>query len=116
MAFQEFVEEQLDGIAGLRFRRMFGGYGIYAGEAFFGIVHGERLYFRTSERTRIRYEQRGMSWFVTPGRKKSVKAYYEVPLAVIEQAKELKTWAREAIEIAFGATDLRSRKAARSKP
>ena len=99
-AFQEFVEEQLDGIAGLRFRRMFGGHGIYANEIFFGILHGERLYFRTDEETRTRYVEAGMSWFVTPGAKKSVKAYYEVPTALIERAKDLRVWARESIRAA----------------
>lgn len=101
-AFQEFIREQLEGVQGVRFRKMFGGFGIYAEEVFFGIIHGEHLYLRTNETTRVRYVDAGMSWFVTPGGKKSIKAYYEVPAAVIEQAKELKAWAREAISAAQG--------------
>ncbi len=34
--------------------------------------------------------------------KKSIKAYYEVPAVVIERARELKAWAREAISAAQG--------------
>jgi DNA transformation protein len=109
-AFQKFVEEQLNGIAGLQFRKMFGGHGIYAGEVFFGILHGERLYFRTNEETRARYVSAGMSWFVTPGQKKSVKAYYEVPLAAIEQVQELRVWAQEAIKVANEVLDRLPRK------
>lgn len=77
---------------------MFGGFGVYADELFFGIIHGERIYLRTNEETRIRYVEAGMSWFVTPGRKKAIKAYYEVPTEVIERARDLRVWAREAIK------------------
>ena len=35
---------------------MFGGYGLYAGEVFFGIVANGRLYFKTDDETRGRFE------------------------------------------------------------
>jgi len=82
---------------------MFGGFGIYAGELFFGILHRERLYFRINDETRKRYEKAGMDVFITPARQKTLKNYYEVPLEVIEQRNELAEWAREAVAAAKAA-------------
>lgn len=96
--FKDFVEHQLEDVPGLRFRRMFGGFGIYSGDVFFGIIHKENLYFRTNATTRKRYEDSGMTVFITPARKKALKKYYEVPLSVIEQRTELIEWARDAVK------------------
>ncbi len=100
--FQSFIQDQLEEIPGLRFRRMFSGFGIYSGEAFFGIIHKESLYFRTDERTKRRYEDVGTTFFTTRGSKKALKKYYEVPPAVIEDKRELTDWAREAVETVGG--------------
>jgi len=102
-SFQAYVEAQLEDITGLKFRRMFGGFGLYAGELFFGILHRERLYFRINDQTKKRYEKAGMDVFITPARKKALKNYYEVPLEVIEQRNELAEWAREAVSAAKSA-------------
>lgn len=87
-AFQQLVEDQLDVRANLRFRRMFGGFGLYAGEIFFGIIHGGKLYFHTNSHSRKRYEEAGTTYFVTPGGKKALRKYYEVLFAIVEQKKE----------------------------
>lgn len=50
-SFNEFVCEQLAGLPGIEFRRMFGGHGIYQREVFFGILHRGRLYFKTDDAT-----------------------------------------------------------------
>lgn len=98
-AFQRLIEEQLDALPGLRFRRMFGGYGIYAGEVFFGLISSwERLYFHTSEQTRAAYEKAGTTFFLAPGSKKPLRNYYEVPAAVIDSPAQLVKWAKTAIE------------------
>jgi DNA transformation protein len=78
---------------------MFGGHGLYAGGVFFGILHGERLFFRTNERTRKRYEACGMECFTAPGSGKALKHYYEVPFGVVENRLELIEWALESIGI-----------------
>jgi DNA transformation protein len=95
--FQKLIEYQLESIPGLAFRRMFGGFGIYSGEIFFGIIHAGRLYFHVNENTRARYENCDMTYFTAPGGKKALKYYYEVPLSAIESGIELVEWAREAI-------------------
>ena len=77
---------------------MFGGFGIYAGEAFFAVVFEGRLYFKTDARTRAAYIERGMAPF-RPSEKQSLTSYYEVPLDVIEDSPTLSVWARAAVRV-----------------
>ena len=96
--FKTFVEDQLSGLRGVVCRAMFGGYGIYQGRTFFGIIYRSRLYFKTSEATRGRYQAAGMQPF-RPSAKQTLKTYYEVPTDVVENAEELAAWAQEAIRL-----------------
>jgi DNA transformation protein len=98
-AFQRLIEDQLEALPGLRFRRMFGGFGLYAHEHFFGLLSSRvRLYFHTSEQTCREYEKAGMSCFTAPGRKMALTRYFEVPASVIDSAALLVGWAATAIE------------------
>ena len=74
---------------------MFGGYGLYRKETFFGIIHRGRLYFKTDDRTRAGYVARSMKPF-RPNVKQTLKSYYEVPVEVIEDAEQLVAWAIDA--------------------
>lgn len=94
-SFQTYVLDQLRQLGGVRSRRMFGGYGLYYDEAFFGIIYDGRLYYRTGERTRPEYERRGMERF-RPNEKQTLKSYYEIPPEVLEDPRELAEWARKA--------------------
>ena len=97
--FKTFVEDQLSSLRGVSCRAMFGGYGIYQGRTFFGILFRGQLYFKTSEATRGRYTAAGMKPF-RPSAKQTLKNYYEVPAEVVEDPDELAVWAKEAIRIA----------------
>jgi DNA transformation protein len=93
--FKDFVLDQLSGLRGATARAMFGGYGLYRGETFFGIIHKGRLYFKTDERTRPAYVEHGMKPF-RPNRKQTLKTYYEVPVEIVEDAEQLTAWAKQA--------------------
>lgn len=97
-SFKDFVLDQLRELRGLECREMFGGFGLYAGEKFFGIIFQGRLYFKTSEATREAYRTRGMEQF-QPNAKQQLTSYYEVPANVIEDAVELIAWAGEAVQV-----------------
>ena len=94
--FKDFVLDQLSGLRGVTCRPMFGGYGLYKGVVFFGIVHKGRLYFRTGEGTRSAYREAGMKPF-RPNAKQILKTYYEVPAEVAEDPERLVEWAQFAI-------------------
>lgn len=90
------VADQLGGLGEIETRRMFGGWHVSHGGVFFGIVFKERLYFKTSEKTRPRYEAMGMGPF-RPRGKVTLKTLWEVPVDIIEDADALADWALEAI-------------------
>ena len=94
-SFLDYVLEQLATIDGLHSRAMFGGYGIYCAEQFFGIVHDGRLYFKIHPDTIDDYLHHHAAVF-TPSKKQILKNYREVPVDVFEDAAQLLVWARKA--------------------
>ena len=99
-SFKDFVLDQLNGLRGVTCRSMFGGYGLYQGEVFFGIIHKSRLYFKTDEASRAAYRERGMKPF-RPNAKQTLKTFYEVPADIIEDAEQLVTWAAQTAPSLF---------------
>ena len=92
-SFRDYVSEQLGD--GVEIRPMFGGYGLYRGDRFFGILFESRLYFRTLPRDRKKYLDRGMKPF-KPNARMTLKTYFEVPADVLEERETLRAWAVEA--------------------
>jgi DNA transformation protein len=94
-SFKDFVLDQMSDLPGVVCRAMFGGYGLYRGEVFFGILHKGRLYFKTDTATAGAYRERGMKPF-RPNATQTLKTYYEVPVEVIEDQEALAVWADRA--------------------
>jgi DNA transformation protein and related proteins len=74
---------------------MFGGYGLYYGEQFFGIVHDGCLYFKTNLDTLPEFDQYHAAVFA-PAEKQVLKNYREVPADILEDRESLLFWARRA--------------------
>lgn len=87
-AFLEFVLDQLSFLPGVRAQSMFGGFGLYSNELFFGIVHKDRLYIKGSAHTMSQLKAMGMKPF-RPNAKQTLKSFYEVPLDVLESQMAL---------------------------
>ena len=100
-SFKDFVLDQLSGLSGVTCRAMFGGYGLYQGDTFFGIVHKSRLYFKTDETSRAAYRDRGMKPF-RPNARQTLKTYYEVPADIIEDRDLFVEWAKRAARTPSG--------------
>lgn len=86
---------------GLHIRAMFGGYGLYLGGRFFGIINEGRVYFRADDRSRREYESRGMGPFQPNNRAvgpKTVPRNFEVPPEVLGDPERLAEWALRAAE------------------
>ncbi len=94
-SFKNFVQDQLRDLRGITCRAMFGGYGLYRGTAFFGIIHRGRLYFKVTPETVRRYKDHGMKPF-RPNSKQTLKSFYEVPVEVLEDAEQLTGWAEQS--------------------
>ncbi len=112
-SFLEFVQDQLDGLGDIHVRRMFGAHGVYCDGVFIAIVHQGRVYFKTDDESRKAHEDAGMEPF-QPTKKIALTSYYEVPVDVLEDAGELKTWARRAVRAQQAAPQKKKRRS-RSK-
>ena len=108
-SFKQFVLDQLGalpefaerGLPELRARAMFGAHGLFAGENLFGILDEGRLFFKTDAASAADYSARGMGAFTYESKgKRLTMAYHEVPPDVLENAPELTSWARRAIQTA----------------
>ena len=97
-SFLEFVVDQLHELPDVESRRMFGGFGLYAGGSFFGIVYDDRLYFKTDETSATNYVVRGMRSF-QPNERQTLRNYYEVPPDIVDDRDELAEWAIRALGV-----------------
>lgn len=105
-----YVLEQLEGIAQLRSRRMFGGVGLYSGDLFFGLIDDDTLFFKTDGSNSAEYISRGMPRFMPfPDRPEAVMAYYQVPADVVEDIEEILRWARKAVAVALASQAAKAR-------
>jgi DNA transformation protein len=93
--FIKEVDRRFAEAEGYRSRAMFGGFGLYLGDAFFAVVDQARIYFRVTDETRPDYESAGSKPFEPwPGHVMS--GYYEVPPAVWADDVLLMEWSRRA--------------------
>jgi DNA transformation protein len=90
---------ELEPLGEVRARRMFGAHGLCAGSTLFGIAWNQRLFFKTDEASRSGYVERGSGPF-HPAPDVTLKAYYEVPTAVLDDTRRLVEWARTALAVA----------------
>jgi DNA transformation protein len=95
-SFKDFVLDQLRELDDVEARRMFGGYGLYQDETFFGILHKGKLYLKVDESTVHEYRKRKMKPF-RPNPRQTLKSYYQVPVEILEDSERLCDWAVKAI-------------------
>jgi len=101
--FREYVLEQLIGVRGVTWRRMFGGIGLYAEAAFFGVIDDDQLFFRVDDATRPDYQARGAKPFAPIPGAKPMMGYFAVPSEVLEDREALGEWALGAVAVARSA-------------
>jgi DNA transformation protein len=96
-SFKDFVLDQLRELDDVEARRMFGGYGLYQEDTFFGIIHKGRVHFKTNQITAGEYRKHKMKPS-RPNARQTLKSYYQVPVEVLEDSEQLCRWAVKAIE------------------
>ena len=106
-SYRDFVVEQLERVAPVTAKSMFGGVGLYAQGLFFALIAEDRLYFKVNDSTRPDFERLGREAF-RPFGEENAMGYYEVPVDVLEDAAQLEPWMKKAIDVAA--------KAKRGKP
>jgi DNA transformation protein len=107
-AFLDHCLELLASAGPSRAKRMFGGHGLYVDELFVALIIGDRLYLKTDDATRPRFEAEGCEPFVYDGHDGQVTvSYWSAPEDAMESPALMQPWARLAVEAALRA---RSRK------
>ena len=84
-------------------RRMFGGEGLFRDGLMFAIVHEEKLYFKTSEESRLAFIAEGVGplFFKFKNAEGVLTSYYELPDRLYDDPEELALWARTAFAVAL---------------
>jgi DNA transformation protein and related proteins len=86
----------------IRFRRMFGAEGLFAGDLMIGFADDDMIYLKTDDTTRPDFEAEGCKPFVY--RKRSgeeiVMSYWRIPDRLYDDPEEFAQWARKATGVA----------------
>ncbi len=107
--YRDFVVEQLERVAPVTAKSMFGGVGLYAHGLFFALIAQDQLYFKVDDTTRPDFERLGMEPF-RPFGEESAMGYYAVPADVLEDAAQLEPWMRKAIDVAAEAKQAKTKR------
>ena len=93
-------------------RRMFGAEGLFRDGLMFGIVYGERLYFKTSEESRKAFiaEGTGPLFYEFKNAEGVLTSYYELPDRLYDEPDELAEWARVAFAVALQSPTARKKR------
>jgi DNA transformation protein len=95
-SFEGRALDRLSELGDITSRPMFGGHGVYWRDVIFGIIFGDRLYFKVSDESKGEYLARGMGPF-RPNERQTLKSYFEVPQEILDDREALLSRAREAI-------------------
>ena len=98
--YREFVLEQFSRVAPVTARSMFGGVGLYSGGVFFGLIDDDTLFLKVDDSSRSDFEAHGMRPFTPYGDRASMRQYYEVPAAALEDPEALGVWLKKALAAA----------------
>jgi DNA transformation protein len=100
----EHCVELLAPLGHVRWRRMFGGIGLYADDLFIAIIAGERLYLKAGPESRPRFEAAGCEPFTYSARTGAVAlGYWSAPPDAMESPALMMPWARLAMQAALAA-------------
>ena len=97
--FRDRVLEALTAIGDVRGRALFGGFGLFEGDAIFGLIDGGTLYFKVDDASKPRYLAAGSRPFNPYGDPEERLFYYSVPTAVLGEPTVLEAWWREAVSV-----------------
>jgi len=110
-AYAAFVRELLSGLGPVRTRAMFGGAGVYLGDAMLGLIADDVLYLRTDAPLAEALAAEGSEPFVHETRGRVVTMpYWRLPAEALDDPDEALAWARRALVPAEAAAAGRSRR------
>ena len=100
-AYIEYVLEQLNSVATVTTRKMFGLLALYADGPIFGIIDDGALYFKVDDTNRQQYLDEDGAAFMPGDDPFKPPLYYLVPARVLEDRDLLKAWMGASLEVAM---------------
>jgi DNA transformation protein and related proteins len=113
--YVSYVVDQLSRVGAIRSRRMFGGIGLYCDDLFFGLIDDDVVYLKVDDSNRDDYTSRGCEAFrpFADDPNAVTMSYHRVPEEVLEDADNLRIWARKSVSIAAAAASVKAARKAR---
>jgi DNA transformation protein and related proteins len=110
--FRDYLLELFERFGPIRIKAMFGGFGLYSGDIFFGLVADERVYLKVDDTTRGDFEAEGKTHFTFKLKSGDIGAmsYYEIPDRLYDDPDDLALWTRKAVDVALRAASSKSRR------
>ncbi len=97
--YLDFILDQLSNWKTIHPKRMFGVIGLYADGYMFGIVAKEAIYFKVDNSNLAHYEAADCQPLTLFKNNSVVASFYEVPIAVLEDADQFTVWAETSLNI-----------------
>lgn len=98
--FCDHVADLLSPLGEVRYRHMFGGYGIYVDDRIVAIAADDELYLKADDENRPRFEKLGMEPFRPFPDRDTTMPYHRVPPEVLDDRKKLLKLARTSLAVA----------------
>ncbi|MFI4935469.1 MAG: TfoX/Sxy family protein [Caulobacterales bacterium] len=105
-AAMAFAQDLFSGMGPVEARRMFGGVGLFAGKAMFGLIDDDRIYLKTDAALKADLVAAGaVSWIYVEakGPKAGVPqetSYWSLPESAADDPEEACAWGRRALAVA----------------
>jgi DNA transformation protein len=97
----EAIQDLFQDLGPVRIRRMFGGYGVYAGEHMFALATGGEIYLKADDASRPDFEAAGSRPFTYKAKGRTMRlGYWLMPEDGIDDPSGAARWARLAVEAA----------------
>ena len=101
--YKAFILEMLEPLGDVSVRPMFGVGGMFCHGVMFGLIGGDRVFFKVDDELRPEFEAEGLKPYVfeSSAGKQDVMSYLEAPDYTYDDQEEMLVWARKALEAAF---------------
>ena len=115
--FKAFLEELLEPLGPVVFKRLFGGEGLSLGGVTFAFIMGQTLFLRVDDDSRPAYEDAGAEPFAydTKSKRVTLRSFFEAPEELYDDGDEFCAWARVALAAAQAAARAKAAKQTRRK-
>jgi DNA transformation protein len=96
--YVEFLREQFAPLGEITSRAMFGGHVLYCDGTVFALIADNALYLKADDRSRERFNDRGLKAFKPFADRDEVMSYYEAPPEIFEDVDAMKDWVGASVE------------------